>query len=319
MVATSIRPTVSIIIPAYNAAQFLPEAVESIQAQSITDFEIILVDDLSEDGTWECIRRLQSLDRRITGLQVENKAWASGARNLGIGIARGRYIAFLDADDIALPKRLEIQTSYLDAHKEISACGSWASLFGADVSLMKFKTAPNEVAARLAFSSEFLMPSICVRKIDIQKSGYFDETLRYNEDWEWLIRVAKCGGVSNLNNVLIKYRRWPGQASAVITDTLDCTATIIRSNYLEEIGIPKGEQDIGAHIWCAPSLWHVKIVTPENKITESRVESWLQRLRPVFAKRFGKTVTDKIVTDCRRVWRQRKALHMGVDHPQEIR
>lgn len=106
---------VSIIIPAYNAEKFLGEALDSVLKQTYADWEAIVVDDGSTDGTAEIAKNYSLKDRRIKYVYQENRRMAA-ARNKGISIAKGEYVAFLDADNIFWPNKLEAQVWFLESH-----------------------------------------------------------------------------------------------------------------------------------------------------------------------------------------------------------
>src|SRR4030042_1653484 len=107
---------VSVIIPVYNRAELIAQAVESVLRQSFSDFELLVVDDGSSDGTWEALQRCGP---RIRALPQEHRG-ASAARNLGIQTAAGEYLAFLDSDDLWQPQKLARQVQYLDQHPEVA-------------------------------------------------------------------------------------------------------------------------------------------------------------------------------------------------------
>ncbi|MCY4063744.1 MAG: glycosyltransferase family 2 protein [Chloroflexi bacterium] len=117
-------PTVSVLLAVYNDERYLPEAIESILAQTYADFELIVVDDGSEDGTAEVIREFAGRDERIRSFQLKENRGQSSALNLGLAEARGAYIAKMDSDDISLPRRLEIQVDYLQSNPEIGVVGA---------------------------------------------------------------------------------------------------------------------------------------------------------------------------------------------------
>jgi len=132
-------PSVSIITPCYNAAHTLPGSVESILSQVYTDWELLLVDDCSTDGTADVIREFRARDPRIRCLNLPRNGGAAKARNLGIEHARGRYIAFLDADDLWRPEKLERQIGLMRTHQwpisftayqKVRADGSPLSIIG---------------------------------------------------------------------------------------------------------------------------------------------------------------------------------------------
>ena len=119
-------PLVSVIIPVYNTERYLAESIESILAQTFTDFELIIVDDGSSDRSPEIIREFERRDERIRVTRFAQNAGEWKARTAGLAAARGEYIAWQDSDDISLPERLERQARFLQANPEIGAVGVFA-------------------------------------------------------------------------------------------------------------------------------------------------------------------------------------------------
>ena len=115
------RPEVSIIMPAYNAARFIEDAIRSVQAQTLTDWELLIIDDASADNTGEIVSQLQQKDARILYHRVERIGSPAGVRNAGLKRAQGRFIAFLDADDLYYPDTLERLRKALLADETLSA------------------------------------------------------------------------------------------------------------------------------------------------------------------------------------------------------
>ncbi len=127
-------PLVSVIMPVYNGEKYLAEAIESILEQTFTDFEFIIVDDGSFDGSAEIIRAYEKRDEHIRFIQLEANEGPGSARNHGIRAAQGEYIAAMDSDDISLPERLRLQVDYLESNPEIGAVGVGAQQVYADLS-----------------------------------------------------------------------------------------------------------------------------------------------------------------------------------------
>lgn len=107
------EPLVSIITPVYNAAKFLSETIKSVQNQTYINWELLLVDDCSKDNSADIIKEFQKKDKRVKYIKLEKNSGASVSRNTGIKSAKGRFIAFVDSDDIWKPKKLEIQIHYM--------------------------------------------------------------------------------------------------------------------------------------------------------------------------------------------------------------
>src|SRR3989344_730686 len=107
------EPKISVIMPAYNASRFIGEAVESVLNQTFKDFELIIIDDCSSDDTPEIIKKYMAQDQRIVYRRNEKHIDQLMGRNMAFGYARGDYVAMLDADDVAFPRRLEMQYDFL--------------------------------------------------------------------------------------------------------------------------------------------------------------------------------------------------------------
>lgn len=121
------RPMISVIMPVYNCGNFINQAIDSILDQSFSDFELIIIDDGSFDETERMVIAFR--DKRINYYRLDHNAGNYHARNIGLKVAKGIYVAVMDADDIALPKRLETQYNYLESHDDVLATGT-CFLFG---------------------------------------------------------------------------------------------------------------------------------------------------------------------------------------------
>ncbi len=127
-------PLVSVVMPVYNGERFLAEAIESILAQTFTDFELIIVDDGSRDRSIEIIRDFEKCDERIRVIQHETNRGQAEALNTGTAIAEGDYITTMDCDDVSLPERLRKQVDNLESHPELGAAGAWGRTVKHDMS-----------------------------------------------------------------------------------------------------------------------------------------------------------------------------------------
>ena len=123
----AVQPKISVVMPAYNAENYIREAIDSILAQTFRDFEFLIIDDGSTDHTVEIIRSYS--DSRIRLYQNERNMGVAATLNRGLDLARGEYIARMDADDISLPERFAKQAAYMDAHPDVAVCGSNIILF----------------------------------------------------------------------------------------------------------------------------------------------------------------------------------------------
>lgn len=185
------NPTVSVIIPTYNRANLVSRAIKSVLNQTYQDFEIIVVDDCSEDNTEEIVKSFN--DSRIRYIKHKKNKGGSAARNTGIKRARGKYIAFLDDDDEWLPSKLEKQIMLFEKlSKHYGVVYSGYYIAKGDV--IKRKVLPKyrgDVYGYLLKRNFIGSPTIVVRKECFKRAGLFDEDLPASQDWDMWLRIAK--------------------------------------------------------------------------------------------------------------------------------
>lgn len=212
------NPLVSVIIPAYDVAEFIGEALDSVFAQTFTDYEVIVVNDGSPD-TPELERALAPYLSRIVYVKQENRG-VSAARNTGITAARGSLIAFLDGDDVWLPNYLEVQVKRIQADPTIDVLYPNVMMFGGSPEsgeeFMTICPSSGEVTFERLLLQECNVSNCSIaRKDTIVRAGMFDETLRSVEDFDLWLRVIKAGGrIAYHRDVLARYRRRPGSLTA---------------------------------------------------------------------------------------------------------
>lgn len=274
-----IKPLVSVVIPVYNGREVIIPAIRSMLAQTWENVEIIVVDDKSTDGTAEIISTTFD-DDRIRLIRHRQNQGAALARNSGIAVAKGDFIAFMDADDISVPERIEAQIRFLENQGSlVGAVGSSVELFGRDNGAIDVLCAPEEVAASTMFSCEFLMPSLTCRRAALDAlDSLFRPEYGPNCDWEIVARLVTKTGVANMQERLVKYRRWPQQMTVKIVDTLGCPATLLRSEMLEWFGICRPEQDLAAHVTVAPCYWPMELAL-DQFVTPTQAKKWLEKVR----------------------------------------
>jgi glycosyltransferase involved in cell wall biosynthesis len=185
-------PKVSVIIPAYNQSRYLSQAVSSVLAQSMGDWEALIVDDGSTDNTGEVARSFS--DPRIRYIYQENRG-LSGARNTGIRNSAASYISFLDSDDLFLPQKLELLLGEMERHPEIGLAAGQAIPVNEEGRVVgkTFSTPLPERGERLLLGNPLHVGSVLLRREWQERAGFFDETLRSYEDWEMWLRLALLG------------------------------------------------------------------------------------------------------------------------------
>lgn len=207
---------VSVVVPVYNTAEaFFREAIESLLAQTYRDFELLLVDNGSESYIAEIVSEFA--DARIRYHRLKTNRGSAYARNYGIERAVGRYIAFMDSDDISLPDRLEKQVAFLDAHPEVGCLGADVQVIGENESGGHFNELRwhHEIEAYLAFGGcAFCQSSLVVRRDLLLEHG-----IRYREEWvpaeDYGICVDMMGKTQFriLPDTLVYYRKHRGSTS----------------------------------------------------------------------------------------------------------
>ena len=201
-------PRVSAIIPTYDYARYVGEAVESVLAQSFHELEILVVDDGSTDETADVLR---AFGERIRCIRQEHRGLAA-ARNTGIRAARGRYVAFLDSDDLWLPEKVTLQVARLEAEPAVGLVYSEAILFqegSPTTETLHRYWAPHpsgRILPWLVRQNVVPSPTPMVRRDLFERVGLFDETLSGCEDWDMWIRIARVSAIAYVDQVLAKYR-----------------------------------------------------------------------------------------------------------------
>lgn len=183
---------VSVIIPTYNRAPMVVEAVASVLAQGYPDMEVLVVDDGSNDDTWQ---RLEVFGERIIRIQQKNQGVAA-ARNTGLARATGDFIAFLDSDDLWHQRKLEIQVAYLAAHPEVGLVACHARPLHAAPQCVRTMPDAGDIVctpitcASAVLRSRFATSTVLVRRSCLDAVGSFDTTLAVSEDRDLWVRIA---------------------------------------------------------------------------------------------------------------------------------
>lgn len=212
------NPAVTVVIPAYNSAHYISQTLDSIQAQTFTDYEVIVVNDGSTDRV-ELESILQSHPLPIIYVTQENKG-VSAARNAAIKIARGEFYAQLDADDQWKPDYLEVQLEILKSNPDVAFVYPNATIIGdsteVDLEFMKISPSEGEVTFESLVRQQcVVMTSVTARMSAIREAGMFDEELLSCEDFDlWLRIVKNVGRVTYHRKPLVLYRRHAGSLSS---------------------------------------------------------------------------------------------------------
>lgn len=225
------NPLISIIIPVYNGEKFLRETIESVLNQTYENFELIIVNDGSTDSSKAITSSYK--DSRIVSLNLEQNRGVSNARNMGIALSKGEYIAFCDADDLCIPERLQCQLDYLLRHPSVDICGSAYIIFSenCEEELVQPLQTDQEIKEYFFKGNCMGQPTIMGKAAVFRKYQYNPELVA-SEDYDLWARMS-AGGVifANLSSPLIRYRAHATQASKTKAMLLDRTAKAVCANY----------------------------------------------------------------------------------------
>jgi len=237
-----LRTKVTVAIPAYNAERYLGETLASVFAQTVEPYEIIVVDDGSQDGTEAVVR---SFGDRICYIRQNNQG-ISGARNTAIREAAGDWIAFLDADDLMLPRKLELQIAAIEANPHLVFVYSGFAYLYTDGTTQEVSAIPAADLWPTLRYRQPILPSTCiVRRSALEEEGGFKRVTRryFPEDWDlWfrLIRRYSASSFQEVGEVLTMYRWWENNASKNFMPMADAKLELLDHLLLEDLhGIRK--------------------------------------------------------------------------------
>lgn len=206
-------PAVSILMPVYKTADYLKEALDSMLTQSFNDFELIVLNDCSPDNSEEILDTYS--DSRIIRYRGEKNQGLANVLNMGLNLARGKYIARMDSDDISMPTRLKTQVEYLESHPDVDLCSCGMQLFGARNDVWIRESDPEKVKITALFFSPILHASSVWRKDSFDHNALrFRQEMVPAEDYDLWCRALAAGlRLVNIPEVLYKYRIRPDQAT----------------------------------------------------------------------------------------------------------
>ena len=232
-------PLVSVVLPVHNGEYFLADAIKSIEQQTLSDWELILINDGSTDRTSEIAHSF--LDKRIRVIDFSENKGCYPARNYGLTLSKGKYVAAMDSDDVCFPDRLEKQVAFLEQNKEIGLLGT--AYRYSNMLMPQYKETDPERIKLLQIRHCYLRHPTCMirRALIIQYKLYYNEYFVYAGDYDWQVRACHYFPVSNLNEVLLTYRRHENQISASKIIQQGKYADIIRLRQIQQLGgnIPK--------------------------------------------------------------------------------
>lgn len=231
-------PSVSVLLAVYNDERFLAEAIESILTQTYTDFELIVIDDGSVDGTAEIIREYAGRDERIRFFQLAENRGQSAALNRGLAEARGDYVAKMDSDDISLPRRLEIQVDFLQSNPEIGVVGAQRKQVDVNLNPLRdidFPLRHAHIVTNLFFGGWSIGggEALCRRELMRELGGFNSRVIL--GDWELYCRLVERARFANVPERLYWARRHQYNVTVTRHTRLNQEWQDIRARWLKRL------------------------------------------------------------------------------------
>ncbi|GAM06002.1 glycosyltransferase [Novosphingobium sp. MBES04] len=249
-------PAISVVLSVYNGERYLAQAIESVLAQTFADFEFLILDDGSRDGSRAILERYARRDARIRLTLRENRGLIVSLNELVV-LARAPIIARMDADDICRSDRFALQYAFLDAHPEYGVVGSWS----ADIDAEGRPLAPigadhpcthDEMLAAIARGGQLIChPSAMMRRSVVVDAGGYHAAFRHCEDLDLWLRLASLTQLGNIPERLLQYRRYPAQVSSRHATEQQIGSAVARLAYAERAA---GRSDPTADLERLPPL-----------------------------------------------------------------
>jgi glycosyltransferase involved in cell wall biosynthesis len=271
---SKLKPLVSIIMPVYNAEKYLAEAIKSILTQTLTNFEFIIIDDGSTDGSLEIIQHFSLEDQRVRLIKNDQNLGVADSLNKGIMAARGIYIARMDADDISMPERLQKQTDFLRLNPKLGFCGSWVEAKSESRDMVWEYPISNEaIRCRLLFANSFAHPSVIFsRDLFVKNKLFYNRAYETAEDYELWVRALEVTQATNLGDVLLVYRIHSHQVSAKNLNRQFLTTQDVHRVLIQNLGIDCSKNELDVHEILSG------LKSPGNLTFMVDAETWLQKL-----------------------------------------
>jgi hypothetical protein len=211
------NPMVSVLMPVYNGERYVAQAVESILAQTFTNFEFIIIDDGSTDASGSILQSFADRDDRICLIRRDNKGLIKTLNEM-LKLAKGEFLARMDADDISTPTRLERQIEFLTHHPDVVCVGGAYELMDSKGRTVMTATMPQdnaEIQHMILIGRTIINhPCAMIRRAALMAIGGYDETMLTVEDLDMLLRLGEIGKLANIKEVVLRYRFHTNSVSA---------------------------------------------------------------------------------------------------------
>ena len=263
-------PLVTVLMPVYNGEKYLCEAIESILNQTFTDFEFLIIDDASTDESVQIVKNYK--DNRIHLIENDQNLGQAGTMNRGLHLARGKYIARMDQDDVSLSSRLRKQIDYMEHNFQVGVCGTWIKYIGYKDNVLNLETRDHLIKIRLLTNQSLAHPTVMIRKRVLDDYNlHYDGRYSPAEDYDLWVRMSEYCSFTNLPEPLVRYRLHQNQSSEIGAKRQSDSANRVRSRLIEDMGVHIKNNDLPIHnkVFCGED---------SGSVTFGEVFSYLMRL-----------------------------------------
>jgi len=248
---------VSIVMTVYNAEEYLAESIQSILNQTFTDYEFIIIDDCSTDHSLQIAQEYQKKDPRIIIHHHQQNLGIGGARNTGVNLAQGKYIAWMDADDVSMPERIEKEVSYLESNPQVGVISSNANLINRIGDFIDEVHMPQThllIEWAFSFYDPIINPAVMVRRDLYTKIGEYrnlaiNKGEYFPEDYDLWVRMIRETQFHNLNQPLLNLRKHEQNITKTRYQSMMKNSVLICGWYLQSLNIPSIKASDARLIW----------------------------------------------------------------------
>jgi len=265
-------PKITILMPVYNGGKFVREAINSILCQTFTDFEFIIIDDGSTDNSVSIVESYN--DSRIILKHNTSNLGLIKSLNKGLELAKGKYIARMDADDFSKPNRLELQNNFMDYNHDVGVCGTWVQVIGEQNAIWKPPIADDNIRSSMVFENVIYHPTSMFRRNLLEKNNiYYNESMNCAEDYAFWLQWSAYTKLANVGEILLNHRIHPESIGATNKNKQQEIASQIRFLQIEKLGITPDSHEFILHNDI--SQWHFQ----DSRQFVLLSEKWLIKLR----------------------------------------
>lgn len=248
--------SITVLMPAYNPGPHFEAAVRSILSQRFANFELLILDDGTQDGSLDILASIA--DPRIRLMRNPRNLGLVETLNIGLREAKARYVARMDADDIAHPDRLAQQLAFMQAQPDVAICGTWSRTIGEGITSWEthFPREHADIVCQMLFNTGLTHPTVMFDKLQLQRHGLVYEGQHpHAEDYDLWTRAAHVVRLANLPQVLLDYRVHATQVSSSHKETQKQSARRIRENLIRSLTPSADLSDFEIHNQISEYDW----------------------------------------------------------------